>query len=70
MFSILFRKQFGAIALTDTYSGMNSRLQSLFEIIGCGERYLKDGDFSVLDGSVNCTMGEHPQFDMSELVNE
>lgn len=49
VFSILFRKQFGAIALTGTYSGMNSRLQSLFEMTGCGERYIKDDDFSVLD---------------------
>ena len=49
VFSILFRKQFGAIALTGTYSGMNSRLQSLFEMTGCGERYIKDGDFSVLE---------------------
>lgn len=48
VFSILFRKQFGAIALTGTYSGMNSRLQSLFEMTGCGERYLKDDNFSVL----------------------
>lgn len=48
VFSILFRKQFGAIALTGTYSGMNSRLQSLFEMTGCGERYIKDGDFSTL----------------------
>ncbi len=48
VFSILFRKQFGAIALTGTYSGMNSRLQSLFEMTGCGERYLRNGDFSVM----------------------
>ena len=48
VFSILFRKQFGAIALTGKNSGMNSRLQSLFEMTGCGERYIKDGDFSTL----------------------
>ena len=49
VFSILFRKQFGAIALTGTYSGMNSRLQSLFEMTGCGERYIRNNDFSVFD---------------------
>lgn len=49
VFSILFEKQFGVISLTGKYSGMNSRLQSLFEMTDCGERYIKDGDFSVLD---------------------
>lgn len=48
VFSILFRKQFGAIALTGTYSGMNARLQSLFEMTGCGARYINDDDFSVM----------------------
>lgn len=49
VFSILFEKQFGVISLTGKYSGMNSRLQSLFEMTDCGERYIKDDDFSVLD---------------------
>lgn len=49
VFSILFGKQFAAIELTGKQSGMNLRLQSLFEMTGCGERYIKDDDFSVLN---------------------
>lgn len=48
VFSIWFEKQFGVISLTGKYPGMNSRLQSLFEMTGCEVRYIKDSDFSVL----------------------
>lgn len=49
VFSILFGKKFAAIKLDGINSGMNSRLESLFEMTGCGERYITDKDFKILD---------------------
>lgn len=49
VFSILFGKRFGAIRMTGTNHGMNERLSSLFNMTGCGERYVADDDFSVLE---------------------
>lgn len=51
VFSILFEKKFAAIKLNGLNSGMNSRLESLFEMTGCGERYITDTDFKILDKS-------------------
>lgn len=51
VFSVLFEKKFAAIKLNGLNSGMNSRLESLFEMTGCGERYITDTDFKILDKS-------------------
>ena len=51
VFSILFEKKFAAIKLDGLNSGMNSRLESLFEMTGCSERYITDNDFKILDES-------------------
>ena len=51
VFSILFKKQFGIIKLTGAHSGMNTRLDSLFDLFSISERYIKDDDFSILDTS-------------------
>ena len=51
VFSILFEKKFAAIKLDGLNCGMNSRLESLFEMTGCGERYITDTDFKILDKS-------------------
>lgn len=48
VFSILFGKQFGAIRLTGINREMNERLSSLFNMTGCGERYVVADDFSML----------------------
>lgn len=70
VFSLTLKKKLGVVPPNNLYSRMNARIQSLFEMAGYGARYTKDGDFSVLDEPINCTMGESPQFNMSELVNE
>lgn len=49
VFSILFGKRFGAVRLDGENEGMNGRLESLFEMTGCGRRYVTAGDFSALD---------------------
>ena len=49
VFSILFKKRFGAIKMTGPCSGMNERLESLLEMAACGERYVSENDFSALD---------------------
>lgn len=49
VFSLLFGKRFGAVRLTGTAAGMNTRLASLFELTGCPERYITETDFSALE---------------------
>lgn len=49
VFSTVFRKAFGIVPLTGKAVGMNTRFESLFELLGTGARYVSDGDFSVLD---------------------
>ncbi|MGI5115820.1 polysaccharide pyruvyl transferase family protein [Treponema sp. SP13] len=49
IFSILFNKQFGVVRLVGLHEGMNSRLDSLFDLYGISARYLRTDDFSVLD---------------------
>lgn len=51
VFATLFHKQFGIVALTGNYVGMNARIESLFELRGTGMRYVTNDDFSVLDKS-------------------
>ena len=48
-FSTIFHKQFGIVALSGKYAGMNSRFDSLFELRGMGSRYITNGNFSILD---------------------
>ena len=70
VFSLIFKKKFGVVPLNKTWSGMNSRIETLSELFGIKPRWIKQNDFSVLDEPVNCTIGGHMQFDISELVNE
>ena len=51
VFSILFKKQFGLVKLSGIHSGMNTRLDSLFDLFSISERYIRDDDFSILDAS-------------------
>ena len=51
VFSILFKKQFGVVKLSGIHSGMNTRLDSLFDLFSISERYIRDDDFSILDAS-------------------
>lgn len=51
VFSILFKKQFGVVKLSGIHSGMNTRLDSLFDFFSISERYIRDDDFSILDAS-------------------
>lgn len=49
VFSILYGKKFGAIKLDGINSGMNSRLDSLFNIYNLKSRYITDVDFSSME---------------------
>ena len=49
VFSTIFHKQFGAIPLSGLQVGMNSRFESLFELIGTGNRFISSTDFHVLE---------------------
>ena len=48
-FSTIFHKQFGMVALEGGLTGMNARIESLFELCGTGDRYVTNDNFSVLD---------------------
>lgn len=49
IFSLLFGKQFGIVKLIGIHEGMNTRLDSLFDLFGIPARYINSNDLSVLD---------------------
>lgn len=49
VFSSLFSKQFAAVPTKGAIKGMNTRLESLWELLKIEKRYLIDGNFTVLD---------------------
>lgn len=49
VFSLIFNKRFGAVKLNGRFSGMNTRLDSLFAKYTPEERYIENNDFSALD---------------------
>lgn len=69
VFSILFNKQFGVVRLTGIHEGMNTRLDSLFEMFGISERYISTEDFSILDRIYNPVRKELKNFFMESLCN-
>lgn len=52
VFSLLFQKKFCVIPREGKEKGMNSRFNSLFELLQIDERFI-DSDFSVLDKDIN-----------------
>lgn len=69
VFSILFNKQFGAVKLSGIHEGMNTRLDSLFEMFGIPERYIYTKDFSVLDKKYSPSRKELKNHFMENLLN-
>lgn len=49
VFAYLFRTKFGVIPMNGINEGMNDRFISLFEYTGILPRFIKEGDFSVLE---------------------
>ena len=49
IFSILFNKQFAVVKLSGIHEGMNTRMESLFEMYQMPRRFIENNDFSVLD---------------------
>jgi len=49
VFSSLFNRQFAAVPLSGRHAGMNSRIDSLFELLEIDKRYIQNNDFSILD---------------------
>lgn len=70
VFSILFNKQFGVVKLTGIHEGMNTRLDSLFELFGISERFITTKDFSVLDKHYVSKRKEMNNHFMEKLFNE
>lgn len=54
VFSVIFHKRFGVVALSGKDAGMNARHESLFEMTRTGDRFLKN-DFDVLDNTYEMT---------------
>ena len=49
VFSTIFCKRFGVVALSGKDAGMNARFESLFRMTGTGDRFVTDKNFSALD---------------------
>jgi hypothetical protein len=60
VFSILFDKQFAALALNGKNAGMNSRLDSLFKRCQIEPRLIIENDFSILDKPYSAKKDFHP----------
>ncbi len=52
LLSILFRKRFGVIRRFGIHTGMNTRLDSLFELCGIEPRYIDDYNYDVLNRAI------------------
>ena len=52
VFSLLFKKKFAVIPLSNRDNGMNSRFDSLFELFQIEKRYIKS-DFSILNREID-----------------
>lgn len=62
--SVLFEKRFGVIRRTGGYEGMNTRMDSLFELLGIAPRYIGDKDFACLE-----LPAERADFDLSKTFS-
>ncbi len=58
LFCLIFGKRFGVIRRFGKYSGMNTRMDSVFEVFGIEPRYVNDKDFDVLNRQVDRTNKE------------
>ncbi len=67
VFSSLFGKQFGVVKLKGQHSGMNTRMESLFNQLEIEPRWLQ-GDFSVMDTEYKSCAGRKSQ-KFLELLN-
>jgi hypothetical protein len=47
--SVIFGKRFGVIKRFGHYSGMNTRMDSLFSVLGISPRYIDDEGFEILE---------------------
>lgn len=52
IFSMIYEKKFGVISLNGVNAGMNSRIESLFEITNVKPRYIYQNDLSELDNYI------------------
>ncbi len=49
LFSLIFSKKFGVIRRFGKYTGMNTRMDSVFETFGISPRYIDDADFEIIE---------------------
>jgi len=68
VFALLFEKNFGVIPISKRHAGMNSRLNSLFELFQIEERWINTG-FSVLDKEINWQQIREKFQDLQESSN-
>lgn len=54
VFSAIFNKQFAAVPVKGNIKGMNSRLDSLWELLHIEPRVINSNDFSILDIKYKC----------------
>lgn len=69
VFSLIFNKKLAVVPLNSSAEGMNSRIETLFELFGIKPRWIKSDDFSVFNEPTNYKMKERPQFNVQEIFN-
>ncbi len=69
VFSIIFRKQFGVIPLIKSHSGMNSRIETLFDLFEITPRWIEDNNLSVLEKTVEYSIYDRDKFDKLSTID-
>ena len=70
VFSLLFKKKFAVVPLSEKWAQMNSRLETLFNIFNIPSRWLKNkDDFSVLESSLEPSLTANTNFNIQEILN-
>lgn len=67
VFSLVFKKKFACVPLSESMSGMNTRIESLCEMFGIQARWLKE-DFGLLEEDVDAFSKVEAKFDLEKIL--
>ena len=56
VFSLLFKKHFAVAPIIGKFASMNSRIENLFNQWNCGNRFIKQNNFAILDIDYNANL--------------
>lgn len=69
VFSLIFRRKFAVIPLKSSAKGMNSRIETLFELFKVTPRWLEKDNFSILEQPLGEISAQEFSFEIEEVSN-